>query len=106
MRMDEGKVVGYGFAGHENLRKFASYEMAKSREEKGEPPHARLMRELELVDYEPGSDPGNLRFYPKGRLVKGLLEEFVTRRIAEYGAMEVESPVMYDFEHPALQPSL
>src|SRR2546428_1449825 len=103
LRLEGGKVVGFEFAGHENLRKFASYEMAKSREAKEEPPHARLMRELELVDYEPGSDPGNLRFYAKGRLVKGLLEEFVTRRMIEYGAMEVESPVMYDFEHPALQ---
>src|SRR2546422_2854328 len=101
--LDGGKVVGFDFAGHENLRKFAQYEMAKSREAKEEPPHARLMRELELVDYEPGSDPGNLRFYAKGRLIKGLLEEFVTRRVTEYGAMEVESPVMYDFEHPALQ---
>jgi len=103
LRLDGGMVAGFDFAGHENLRKFASYEMAKSREAKEEPPHARLMRELELVDYEPGSDPGNLRFYAKGRLVKGLLEEFVTRRMIEYGAMEVESPVMYDFEHPALQ---
>jgi len=103
LRLEGGKVAGYDFAGRENLRKFAGYEMAKSREAKEEPPHARLMRELELVDYEPGSDPGNLRFYPKGRLVKGLLEEFVTRRVTEYGAMEVESPIMYDFEHPALQ---
>jgi len=102
LRLEGGRVAGFDFAGHENLRKFASYEMAKSREAKEEPPHARLMRELELVDYEPGSDPGNLRFYAKGRLVKGLLEEFVTRRMIEYGAMEVESPVMYDFEHPAL----
>jgi threonyl-tRNA synthetase len=98
-----GKVAGYDFKDHENLRRFASYEMAKSREAKEEPPHVRLMRELELVDYEPGSDPGNLRFYAKGRLIKGLLEEFVTRRIIEYGAMEVETPVMYDYEHPALQ---
>jgi threonyl-tRNA synthetase len=103
LRLDEGKVAGFDFAGHENLRKFASYEMAKSREAKEEPPHVRLMRELELVDYEPGSDSGNLRFYAKGRLMKGLLEEFVTRRVVEYGGMEVESPVMYDFEHPALQ---
>jgi len=103
LSLDGGKVVGFDFAGHENLRKFAQYEMAKSREAKEEPPHARLMRELELVDYEPGSDPGNLRFYAKGRLIKGLLEEFVTRRVVEYGAMEVESPVMYDFEHPALK---
>jgi len=77
--------------------------MAKSREVKEEPPHVRLMQELELVDYEPGSDPGNLRYYPKGRLIKGLLEEFVGRRVGEYGAMEVECPVMYDFEHPALK---
>jgi len=103
LRLEDGKVAGFDFAGHDNLRKFASYEMAKSREAKEEPPHVRLMRELELVDYEPGSDPGNLRFYAKGRLIKGLLEEFVTRRVVEYGGMEVESPVMYDFEHPALQ---
>src|SRR6266508_3518174 len=77
--------------------------MAKSREAREEPAHVRLMQELELVDYEPGSDPGNLRFYPKGRHIKALLEEIVSRRIREYGAMEVESPVMYDFEHPALK---
>ncbi len=99
----DGKVAGYDFSGHDNLRRFAAYEMAKSREVKEEPPHVRLMRDLELVDYEPGSDPGNLRYYAKGRLIKSLLEEFVTRRVVEYGAMEVESPVMYDFEHPALK---
>ena len=103
LRLEKGKVVGYDFSRHENLQRFASYEMAKSREAKEEPPHARLMRELELVDYEPGSDPGNLRFYAKGRLIKALLEELVTRRILESGAMEVESPVMYDLEHPALK---
>ncbi len=99
----DGNVTGFDFRGHENLRKFALYEMAKSREVKEEPPHVRLMQQLELVDYEPGSDPGNLRYYPKGRLIKGLIEEFVGQRIREYGAMEVECPVMYDFEHPALK---
>src|SRR5437879_7673730 len=61
------------------------------------------MQELELVDYEPGSDPGNLRYYLKRKLIKGLLEEFISERVREYGAMEIESPVMYDFEHPALK---
>lgn len=103
LRLEGGKPAGYDFARHPNLGKFAAYEMAKSREAKEEPPHVRLMRELELVDYEPGSDPGNLRFYPKGRLVKALLEDLVTRRVVESGAMEVESPIMYDFEHPALK---
>ena len=96
-------IAGFDFRGHDRLRRFAQYEMAKSREVKEEPPHVRLMQQLELVDYEPGSDPGNLRFYPKGRLIKGLLEEFVSERVRASGAMEVECPVMYDFEHPALK---
>jgi len=103
LSIEGGKVTGFDFMGHDRLRTFAQYEMAKSREVKEEPPHVRLMQEQELVDYEPGSDPGNLRYYPKGRLVKGLLEEFVGQRVREYGAMEVECPVMYDFEHPALK---
>ncbi len=103
LSIKEGKVTGYDFGSHARLRKFATYEMAKSREAKEEPAHVRLMQELELVDYEPGSDPGNLRYYPKGRLIKGLLEEFVSQRMREYGAMEIESPVMYDVEHPALK---
>jgi len=103
LSLKDGKVSGYPFEGHDRLRKFATYEMAKSREAKEEPAHVRLMQELELVDYEPGSDPGNLRYYPKGKLIKGLLEEFISERVREYGAMEVESPVMYDFEHPALK---
>ncbi len=103
LSIQEGKVAGFDFNGHDRLRRFAQYEMAKSREVKEEPPHVRLMQELELVDYEPGSDPGNLRFYPRGRLIKGLVEEFVSHRVREYGAMEVECPVMYDFEHPALK---
>lgn len=103
LSIKEGKVSGFPFEGHENLRTFATYEMAKSREAKEEPPHVRLMQELELVDYEPASDPGNLRYYPKGRLIKGLLEDLVSHRMHAYGAMEVECPVMYDFEHPALK---
>jgi threonyl-tRNA synthetase len=60
------------------------------------------MREQELVDYEPASDAGNLRWYPKGILVKRLLEQHVTRMVVDYGAMEVETPIMYDYGHPAL----
>ncbi len=103
LSIEDGRVTGFEFKGHEGFQRFARYEMAKTREAREEPPHVRLMRDLELVDYEPGSDPGNLRYYAKGRLIKSLLEEFITQRVLEYGAMEVESPVMYDFEHPALK---
>ncbi len=102
----EGELIEvdkFDFTGHENLRKFANYEISKSRVAEKEPPHVRIMLEQELVDYEPGSDPGNLRYYPKGRLIKSLLEQYVTEKVIEYGAMEVETPIMYDFEHPALE---
>ena len=42
-------------------------------------------------------------FIRKGRLIKSLLEQFVTQKVIEYGGMEVETPIMYDFEHPSLQ---
>jgi threonyl-tRNA synthetase len=101
----DGKTVPvekFDFSDHRNLEKFAEYEMAKSRAVKQMPPHTILMRRLEIADYEPGSDPGNLRWYPKGRLIKSLIEQYVTRKVIEYGAMEVETPVMYDFQHPSL----
>ncbi len=100
--VEGGKVFGFDFSKFRDLEKFARYEIAKSRSVSGEPPHAKLMRKLEIADYEPGSDPGNLKFYPKGRLIKSLLEQWISQKVADYGAMEVETPLMYDFEHPAL----
>jgi len=93
----------FDFSGHENLKKFANYEISKARAVDRVPPHVELMRRLELVDYEPGSDPGNMRYYPKGRLIKSLLENYVLDRASDMGAMEVETPIMYDMEHPTLK---
>jgi threonyl-tRNA synthetase len=101
----DGKLVpveDFNFKGHENLEKFSKYEISKVRASQQMPPHVTLMKRLEIADYELGSDPGNIRWYPKGRLVKSLLEQFVTSKMNEYGAMEVETPVMYDFQHPSL----
>jgi threonyl-tRNA synthetase len=101
----DGKLVPveeYDFKGHEQLEKLAKYEIEKVRAVKQAPPHVKLMKRLEIADYEPGSDPGNLRWYPKGRLIKSLLEQYVTQRVIEYGGMEVETPVMYDIEHPSI----
>ncbi|MEM3823343.1 MAG: threonyl-tRNA synthetase editing domain-containing protein, partial [Candidatus Bathyarchaeia archaeon] len=101
----DGKMVpieDFNFKGYENLEKFADYEIHKVRASQQMPPHVPLMKRLEIADYESGSDPGNIRWYPKGRLIKSLLEQFVTAKMVEYGAMEVETPVMYDFHHPSL----
>jgi threonyl-tRNA synthetase len=95
-------VEDFNFKGHENLEKFAKYEISKVRASQQMPPHVLLMKRLEIADYEMGSDPGNIRWYPKGRLIKSLLEQFVTAKMSEYGAMEVETPIMYDLQHPSL----
>lgn len=102
----DGKLHDVGkfdYRKYKNLKKFAHYEKSKSREMVKEPAHIKLMRRLELVDYEPGSDFGNLRYYPKGRLIKGLIEEFVSREVNKYGGMEVETPIMYDIKNPILE---
>jgi len=102
---EDGKlhdVGNFDFKEHENLRKFAFYEKDKSSTVKGEPPHVKLMQKLEIADYEPASDGGNMRFYPKGRFIKKLIEEYVTQRVIEYGGLEVETPIMYDMDHPTL----
>ncbi|MEM0133878.1 MAG: threonine--tRNA ligase [Thermoplasmatales archaeon] len=89
--------------GNENLKQFADYEITKVRTYQQVPPHIKLMQKLQLVDYEPGSDQGNMRFYPNGRLIKSLLERYVTERTVAFGAIEVETPIMYDYDHPALK---
>ena len=101
----DGKLIPveeYKFKGHKNLEKLTKYEIKKVRAVQQVPPHVQLMKRLEIADYEPGSDPGNLRWYPKGRLIKSLLEQYVTEKVIDYGGMEVETPVMYDIEHPAI----
>ena len=95
-------VDNFDFKNHTRLKELTDYEIAKSRVVQQEPPHVELMVRLGLVGYEPGSDAGNLRFYPKGRLVKALLERYVSQMVHEYGGVEVETPIMYDLEHPAL----
>jgi threonyl-tRNA synthetase len=97
------KPEDFDFTGHDNLKKFVNYEIHKSRAVDKIPPHVELMRRLELADYEPGSDSGNMRFYPKGRLMKSLIETYVLDETAKKGAMEVETPLMYDMNHPTLK---
>jgi threonyl-tRNA synthetase len=96
------KAKEYDFSKDKELEIFYKYEVEKDRISKGEPPHVKLMQELELVDYEPGSDSGNFRWYPKGFLIKSLLERHIADILRDYGAMQVETPVMYDFSHPQL----
>jgi threonyl-tRNA synthetase len=103
----DGKLIPineYKFKNNEkNLYTLANYEMAKKRTADEQPPHVRLMKKMAIADYEPSSDVGNMRYYPKGRLMKSLIEQYVTERVMEYGGIEVETPIMYDSRHPSME---
>jgi threonyl-tRNA synthetase len=86
-----------------NLKRFLEYETSKRRVVDEQPPHVGLMKKMAIADYEPASDAGNMRYYPKGRLMKSLIEQFVTRNVLEYGGIEVETPIMYDTKHPSME---
>lgn len=97
-------VKEYKFKKQEqNLQILVNYEIAKNRAVSQQPEHVRLMKKLAIADYEPASDAGNMRFYPKGRLMKSLIEQYVTRRVMDYGGIEVETPIMYDAKHPSME---
>lgn len=95
-------VAEFDFSGNRGLEVLAKYEAAKKRGEDRPPPHVGLMKRLAIADYEPASDQGNMRFYPNGRLIKSLIERYVTKCVREYGGFEVETPIMYDSDHPSM----
>ena len=95
-------IGDFDFSNHKKLEVLAKYESAKQRQVDEPPPHVALMKKLAIADYEPASDSGNMRFFPNGRLMKSLIERYVTDRVKEYGGYEVETPIMYDSEHPSM----
>ncbi len=97
------EVDSFDYSSYPWLKKMVTYETKKVRAYEIEPPHIKLMKEHGLVNYEPGSDSGNFRWLPKGRLMKKVLERAVSDFCINYGAHEVETPIMYDFEHPTLK---
>ena len=93
----------FNFSKHKKLEKLAKYESAKKRSTDEPPPHVALMKKLAIADYEPASDHGNMRYFPNGRLIKSLLEQYVTNKVKDYGGYEVETPIMYDSHHPSME---
>ena len=95
-------IGDFDFSKHPKLEILAKYEAAKQRHVDQPPPHVALMKKMGIADYETASDSGNMRFFPNGRLIKSLIERYVTDRVKEYGGYEVETPIMYDSEHPSM----
>jgi threonyl-tRNA synthetase len=95
-------IGDFNFDNYKKLEILAKYESAKKRAVDEPPPHVALMKKMAIADYEPASDSGNMRFFPNGRLIKSLIERYVTDRVKEYGGYEVETPIMYDSHHPSM----
>jgi len=69
--------------------------------EREAPGHIRIMKKLELVDYEPASDVGHFRFYPKGTIIKDSLEEFAYDiAVKDLHAFKIETPYLYKMDEP------
>ena len=69
-------------------------EEERKEEKKREPPHVKLIREKEIAWYEETSDVGHLKWFPKGKLMRDLIYDYVLSIIPE--AYPVETPIMYD----------
>ncbi len=102
----DGKIEPFdkfNFKGQKELELFVKYETAKDRTVSTPPLHVDVMKNLELVDYEDGSDAGNFRILPRGYIIKRLIEDHVNNMAAQYGAMIVETPLMYSYDHESLK---
>ncbi|MBD3158436.1 MAG: threonine--tRNA ligase [Candidatus Lokiarchaeota archaeon] len=97
------EIDDYDFSDKEELRMYVDYEIAKDRTAHEPPGHIDIMKDLELVDYEPGSDAGNFRWPPRGLTLKKAVEKRVTAEMVDYGAHVVETPLIYDYNHPSLK---
>ena len=67
-----------------------------------EPAHIKVMKEFELIDFDENSDKGNLRWYTKGLVMKNLIKNFIEERLIDYGAILIETPIMYTVKNKKL----
>ncbi|MBS1262946.1 MAG: Threonine--tRNA ligase [Methanonatronarchaeales archaeon] len=91
----------YGAEGE--FRFLVDHELGVSGDTGEEPPHVALMKEKRIADYEPLSDAGHLRWYPRGRFIRDLLSSYVDELVVGYGGMPVETPLMYDLGNRAVR---
>jgi threonyl-tRNA synthetase len=103
--LNKGQLYNVDEFSYQNndFEKLVDYELDRTKSSGDEPPHVKLMREKHLAGYEPSADIGHLRWYPKGRLIRDLLADYVYNLVTERGAMPVETPIMYDLQDEAIR---
>ena len=80
----------------QDFHMFLKSELGSRKVDKAiEPVHIKIMKEFELVDFDPNTDAGNLRWYTKGVIMKNLIKNFIEDRLIDYGAILIDTPIMY-----------
>ncbi|MFX1596622.1 MAG: threonyl-tRNA synthetase editing domain-containing protein, partial [Promethearchaeota archaeon] len=67
-----------------------------------EPAHIKVMKEFELIDFDPNTDAGNFRWYTKGVIMKNLIKNFIEDRLIDFGALLLDTPIMYTVKNKKL----
>lgn len=67
-----------------------------------EPAHIKDMKKFELVDFDPNTDTGNLRWYTKGVVMKNLIKRYLEDKLIDFGAVLVDTPLMYTVKNDKL----
>ncbi|MBD3193907.1 MAG: threonine--tRNA ligase [Candidatus Lokiarchaeota archaeon] len=95
IRLDEIKDLDFHL--------FLESELGSRRVDKGEEPiHIKNMKEFELIDFEPNTDSGNLRWYTKGVIMKNLIKRYTEDSLIDFGAILVDTPIMYTVKNDKL----
>jgi len=90
--------------GTELLKTFTRNELQGNPQKKGKPKHIEFMQRLELVDYTPESDVGNMKWYPNGLLIKDLILDYQEVNVARpYGAFKIQNPLLYRTDVPEIR---
>ncbi|MFX1420396.1 MAG: threonine--tRNA ligase [Promethearchaeota archaeon] len=86
-----------------DFQTFLNSELGSRLMEKAvEPAHIKVMKEFELIDFDPNTDAGNFRWYTKGIIMKNLIKNYIEDRLIDYGAILVDTPVMYTVKNKKL----
>jgi threonyl-tRNA synthetase len=100
---DEKNIKNLDEIKDDDFMLFLESELGVPREDTGEePPHIKAMQEFELVDFDPNTDPGNLRWYTKGMIMKNLIKNYLEDRLIDFGAILVDTPLMYTVKNDKL----
>ncbi|MFX1502343.1 MAG: threonine--tRNA ligase [Promethearchaeota archaeon] len=87
----------------EDFHDFLKSELGSRLTEKAiEPAHLKVIKEFELIDFDPNTDAGNFRWYTKGIIMKNLIKNYIEDRLIDYGAILIDTPVMYTVKNKKL----